>query len=107
MVWRRRAKLVLARSGAAYRLGTGSVSQVRIHGEVPRNQTLVFLAGFLAQSSAETFTELVWESDGFGAAEKFNGLPGLVHDHGAVFAVLEVAFEFLLDGRVEIAIDII
>ena len=45
--------------------------------------------------------------NGCGARVNLNGLAGLIDDHGAVFAVLQVAFQFLLQSGIEVAVYIV
>ena len=51
-------------------------------------------------------TQAAGKRQWFGVTENLNRLFGLIEDHGAVFAVYEVAFELLLYGRIEIAVDV-
>ena len=47
------------------------------------------------------------QRDGVRVTETFNRLARLIHDHGAVFAVPEMALEFLLHDGIEIAVDVV
>jgi hypothetical protein len=62
---------------------------------------------FPTKRGVKLFPKFIRQGDGLGAAEEFNGLFRLIHDHRAVFAMLEMALEFLLDGGLEIAVDVI
>src|ERR1043166_6160408 len=50
---------------------------------------------------------LTGQRNGTGVTENFNRLPRLIHDHGAVFAVLKMALKFLFDDGIEIAVDVV
>lgn len=53
----------------------------------------------------ETRVHLARERHRFATAEDFDSLLCLVHNQGAVFAMLQMAFEFLPDGWVKITVD--
>ena len=47
------------------------------------------------------------QRNGARVTENFNRLARLIHDHGAVFAVFEMALEFLPHDGIEIAVDVV
>lgn len=40
-------------------------------------------------------------------AENLNGLLGLIHDHRAIFAMLQVPFKFLLHDRIKVPVNVV
>ncbi len=62
----------------------------------------LFLQG-LVQAGVNILREWNW----FNAGENLNGLSRLVHNHGAVLAMLQMTLEFLLQGGVQVAVDVV
>jgi hypothetical protein len=42
-----------------------------------------------------------------GTAENLDGLRGLIQDHPAVFAMLQMPLKFSLDDRIKVPIDVV
>ena len=57
--------------------------------------------------STEPCLNFTGQIDWCGARINLYGLAGLVDNHGAVFAVFQVALQFQLQGRIEFAVDIV
>ncbi len=62
---------------------------------------------FAMQRRMKPRPHVTGQRNGARVTENFNRLARLIHDHGAVFAVLEMALEFLPHDGIEIAIDVV
>lgn len=62
---------------------------------------------FPAQCSMKPRPHVRRQRDGTRVTEDFNGFARLIHDHGAVFAMLEMALKFLLHDGIEVAVDVV
>jgi hypothetical protein len=61
----------------------------------------------LAQGGVQAGTQLCGQRDGLRVAEDLDALLGLIEDHGAIFAVTEMVFQFVLQLDGKFTIDII
>ena len=59
------------------------------------------------QCGVESSSYVARERHGPRVAKNFDRFPCLIHDHRAVFAVRQVAFKFLRDGKFELSVDVI
>lgn len=59
------------------------------------------------QRGVESRLHVSRQSNGLRARIDLNGLAGLIDNHGAVFAVLEVALQLLLQSGIEFSVDIV
>ena len=66
-----------------------------------------FLACLLAQGRMEPGTHIRWERNWLRTAENLNGLLGLIHNHRAIFAMLQMLFKFLLHDSIKVSVDVV
>jgi hypothetical protein len=61
----------------------------------------------LRRNAVQPCPHVTGQRNGTGIAQNFNRLARLIHDHGAVFAVREMALKLLLHHGIEIAVDVV
>ena len=65
------------------------------------------LTCLLAQRRVKTGANIGRKRNRLRIAQNLNGLLGLIHNHGAIFAMLQMPLKFLLHDRIKVSVDVI